>query len=244
MSNLSQLRSDGRYPDDLRAFEISWDPMGFAKSSLIVRTGQTAVLCSVSLKEGVPSWLDGKGQGWLSAEYRLLPGSTPIRQEREIIKLSGRTQEIQRLIGRTLRAVVDLKLLNHKTLVIDCDVIQADAGTRTAAITGSWIALRHACNILLKEGELLNDPIKGQVAAVSVGSVRSIPLLDLNYKEDSIADVDLNVVMDAEGKFLEIQGTAERQTFSKTQLDEFLQIAELGIKKLLEKQLCFLKMKD
>ena len=155
MTSAPDSRTGGRSFDALRPFQVTLDPMGFALSSLIIRTGMTSVLCSVCLKEGVPSWREGKGKGWLSAEYRLLPGSTPNRLERELIKLSGRTQEIQRLISRSLRAVVDMSVLGEKTLLIDCDVIQADAGTRTASITGAWIALRIACSRLLKEGQLV-----------------------------------------------------------------------------------------
>jgi len=210
-------RPDGRAFDDLRPFEIKLHPMGFALSSLIIKTGFTSVICSVSLKEGVPPWLKGTGKGWLTAEYRLLPGSTPVRQEREIIKLSGRTQEIQRLISRSLRSVVDLYALGEMTLLVDCDVIQADAGTRTASITGAWIALKLGCLRLLQDGLIERDPLTGQLAAVSVGLVDGIPMLDLNYKEDSIAEVDLNVVMDADGKLLEIQGNAEKKPFTKEQ---------------------------
>ena len=233
-------RADGRSFDGLRPFQVSLDPMGFALSSLIIRTGQTSVLCSVCLREGVPSWREGQGRGWLSAEYRLLPGSTPNRQERELMKLSGRTQEIQRLIARSLRAVLDLSALGEKTLLIDCDVIQADAGTRTASITGAWIALKLACSRLLNKGQLIDDPIKAQVAAVSVGLINGIPLLDLDYSEDSIADVDLNVVMNSDGKLLELQGTAEGQPFSFDQLNNLLEIAQPAIKHLLAAQLSVL----
>lgn len=234
-------RANGRSFDELRPFHISLDPMGFALSSLIIRTGFTSVLCSVSLIEGVPSWRKGQGKGWLSAEYRLLPASTPNRQERELIKLSGRTQEIQRLIGRSLRAVVDMTALGEKTLLIDCDVIQADAGTRTAAITGSWVALKLASLRLIKQGHLALDPIEGQVAAISVGLKDGNSLLDLDYSEDSNADVDLNVVMDSDGCFLELQGTAEAKPFSREQLNNMLEIAEPGIKHLLDAQLSFLQ---
>ena len=215
--------------------------MGFALSSLIIGAGFTSVLCSVSFKKGVPSWRAGKGKGWLSAEYRLLPASTPHRQERELLKLSGRTQEIQRLIGRSLRAVVDMSALGENTLIIDCDVIQADAGTRTAAITGSWVALKLACKRLIDQGQLLNDPIKGQVAAVSVGLKEGAFLLDLDYSEDSVADVDFNVVMNSDSCFLELQGTAEGSTFSREQLNKLLDLAELGVKRLFDDQISFLR---
>ena len=230
------LRIDGRLFNQLRPFQVTLDPMKFALSSLIIRTGSTSVICSVSLKEGVPKWLEGQGKGWLSAEYRLLPGSTPNRQERELLKLSGRTQEIQRLIGRSLRSMLDQKLLGERTLLIDCDVIQADAGTRTASITGSWIALQKACSRLLNKELIAQNPLKNQVAAVSVGLVDGSPFLDLDYSEDSKADVDLNVVMDSEGKLLEIQGTAERKPFTKSQLFELLELADYGIKGLFKAQ--------
>ena len=240
MNSLPKPRAGGRSFDELRPFQITLDPMGFALSSLIIRTGRTSVLCSACLIEGVPSWRKGKSKGWVSAEYRLLPASTPNRQERELLKLSGRTQEIQRLISRSLRAVVDMKILGEKTLLIDCDVIQADAGTRTAAITGSWIALKLASQRLLKEGVLIHDPIKDQVAAVSVGLKDGNALLDLDYSEDSIADVDLNVVMDSDGRLLEVQGTAEGKPFTQLQLNKLLEIAEPGIKQLLTAQLSVL----
>ena len=231
---------DARSFDELRPVQITLDSSSFALSSLIIQTGLTKVLCTVCLKEGVPAWREGNGKGWLSAEYRLLPSSTPERKERELMKLSGRTQEIQRLIGRSLRAVVDMAALGEKTLTIDCDVIQADAGTRTAAITGSWVALRIASARLLKEGKLTNDPIKGQVAAVSVGLHDGKPMLDLDYGEDSSADVDLNVVMNSSGQLLELQGTAEREPFSRQELNNMLQLAESGIKQLFATQLSVL----
>ncbi|MFM1899904.1 MAG: ribonuclease [Cyanobacteriota bacterium] len=235
-SHQPPLRHDGRHAAALRPFAIEWDPMGFAISSLIVRTGRTAVLCSVSHEQGVPRWRQGEGKGWLSAEYRLLPGSTPERQNRELLKLSGRTQEIQRLIGRSLRACLDMEALGENTLLIDCDVIQADAGTRTASITGAWIALQHACNQLLTNGVITRQPVRQQVAAVSVGLVQGTPLLDLDYSEDSRADVDLNVVMDGEGRLLELQGTAEGAPFSRSSLNGLLDLAEPGLTELMQHQ--------
>ena len=229
-------RHDGRHATALRPFSIEWDPMGFAISSLIVRTGRTTVLCSVCHEEGVPRWRKGQGKGWLSAEYRLLPGSTPERQRRELLKLSGRTQEIQRLIGRSLRACIDMEALGENTLLIDCDVIQADAGTRTASITGAWVALQHACNVLLARGFVEKQPVLQQVAAVSVGLVHGVPLLDLDYSEDSQADVDLNVVMDSNSHLLEIQGTAEGAAFSRDQLNGLLDLAEPGLQQLMAAQ--------
>ena len=210
--------------------------MGFALSSLIVHTGRTAVLCSVCLEDSVPRWRKGEGLGWLSAEYRLLPGSTPQRQGRELMRLSGRTQEIQRLIGRSLRGVVDMERLGERSLLIDCDVIQADAGTRTAAITGAWLALRSACDRLLEQGLITQTPLLQQVAAVSVGLVGGQPLLDLDYSEDSMAEVDLNVVQAGDGRLLEIQGTAEGAPFSREQLDVLLDLAQPGIETLMAAQ--------
>ena len=210
--------------------------MGFALSSLIVHTGRTAVLCSVCLEDSVPRWRKGEGLGWLSAEYRLLPGSTPQRQGRELMRLSGRTQEIQRLIGRSLRGVVDMARLGERSLLIDCDVIQADAGTRTAAITGAWLALRSACDRLLDQGLITQTPLLQQVAAVSVGLVGGQPLLDLDYSEDSVAEVDLNVVQAGDGRLLEIQGTAEGAPFSREQLDVLLDLAQPGIETLMAAQ--------
>ncbi len=229
-------RNDGRDASTLRPFSIEWDPMGFAISSLIVRAGRTTVLCSVCHEEGVPRWRKGQGKGWLSAEYRLLPGSTPERQRRELLKLSGRTQEIQRLIGRSLRASIDMEALGENTLLIDCDVIQADAGTRTASITGAWVALQHACNTLLTQGCVERQPVLQQVAAVSVGIVQGVPLLDLDYSEDSQADVDLNVVMDSNNHLLEIQGTAEGAAFSRTELNGLLDLTEPGLRQLMAAQ--------
>ena len=229
-------RNDGRSPADLRAFSVEWDPMGFALSSVIVRTGRTAVLCSVCHEEGVPRWRRDQGLGWLSAEYRLLPGSTPERQRRELMKLSGRTQEIQRLIGRSLRACLNMDALGENPLLVDCDVIQADAGTRTAAITGSWLALQKACERLVEQGRLSNNPVQAQVAAVSVGLIDGVPLLDLDYSEDSRADVDLNVVMNNAGDLLELQGTAEGAAFSRQQLNSLLDLAEPGLSQLMASQ--------
>ena len=206
--------------------------MGFALSSVTVHTGRTAVLCSVCFEEGVPKWRQGSGRGWLSADYRLLPASTPTRQPRELLKLSGRTQEIQRLIARSLRACLDLEALGERSLQIDCDVLQADAGTRTAAISGSWVALALALRRLEAQGVIDRSPLRQQVAAVSVGLVEGRALLDLDYSEDSRADVDLNVVMDGRSHLLEIQGTAEGAPFSRAQLGELLDLAELGLQQL------------
>ena len=228
----TQPRRDGRSPSDLRSTHFDWDPMGFALSSVTVHTGRTAVICSVCLEEGVPKWRKGSGKGWLSADYRLLPASTPSRQPRELMKLSGRTQEIQRLIARSLRACLDLELLGERTLQIDCDVLQADAGTRTASITGAWAALALGLRRLEQRGVLEGSPLIGQVAAVSVGLVDEAALLDLDYSEDSRAEVDLNVVMNQELHLLEIQGTAEGAPFSRQQLSSLVDLAEAGIQQL------------
>jgi ribonuclease PH len=206
--------------------------MGFALSSVTVHTGRTAVICSVCLEEGVPKWRQGSGKGWLSADYRLLPASTPSRQPRELMKLSGRTQEIQRLISRSLRACLDLEALGERTLQIDCDVLQADAGTRTAAISGAWVALALGLRRLKARGVLNDSPLREQVAAVSVGVVNGACLLDLDYSEDSRAEVDLNVVMDGQQQLLEIQGTAEGAPFSRQQLGTLLDLAEAGLQQL------------
>ncbi len=221
-----------RSADALRPFSVEWDPMGFALSSLIVRTGKTVVLCSVTYEDGVPVWRKGTGLGWVSAEYRLLPGSTPERHRREMLKLSGRTQEIQRLIGRSLRGVVDMETLGEHSLIVDCDVIQADAGTRTASITGAWMALFRGCERLVAKGVVSRNPVVEQVAAVSVGLVNGQLLLDLDYSEDSNADVDLNVVMNSAGCFLEVQGTAEQTPLPRKDLDQALNLAEVGIRHL------------
>jgi ribonuclease PH len=226
-------RPDGRQPYQLRPISFDAAFTRFAPGSVLTKCGDTQVLCTVSVAEGVPKFLKGTGKGWLTAEYRMLPGATQQRQERELMKLSGRTQEIQRLIGRSLRAAVDLEALGERTLTIDADVLQADAGTRTTAITGSFVALAHAISKLLQQGTLERSPIVGQVAAVSVGLLQSEPFLDLNYLEDVAADVDFNVVMNQDMGIIEIQGTAEENSFSRIQLNELLDFAEKGIQELL-----------
>jgi ribonuclease PH len=191
--------------------------------------GQTRVLMTVSIEDTVPKFLAGTGQGWLTAEYRMLPGATPERQTREFMKLSGRTQEIQRLIGRSLRASLDMKLLGEKTITIDADVLQADAGTRTTAITGGYVALALAIDKLLKTGRLTQNPLINQVAAVSVGLLDGVAVLDMDYSEDVAASVDFNVVMNHQGKLIEVQGTAEEGSFSRSELNQLLDLAESGI---------------
>ncbi|MBW4446824.1 MAG: ribonuclease PH [Spirirestis rafaelensis WJT71-NPBG6] len=226
-------RPDGRQPYQLRPISFDAGFTRFAPGSVLTKCGDTQVLCTVTVAEGVPKFLKGTGKGWLTAEYRMLPGATQQRQERELMKLSGRTQEIQRLIGRSLRAAVDFEVLGERTLTIDADVLQADAGTRTTAITGSFVALAHAISKLLQQGTLERSPLVGQVAAVSVGLLQSEPFLDLNYLEDVAADVDFNVVMNQDMGIIEIQGTAEENSFSRIQLNQLLDFAEKGIQELL-----------
>ncbi|MFB2768792.1 ribonuclease PH [Pelatocladus sp. BLCC-F211] len=229
-------RPDGRKPYELRPVTFNQDFTRFAYGSVLASSGETKVLCTVSVIEGVPKFLAGTGRGWLTAEYRMLPTATQQRQEREFLKLSGRTQEIQRLIGRSLRAAVDLELLGERTLTIDADVLQADAGTRTTAITGGFVALAHAISKLLQQGVLERSPLVGQVAAVSVGLLQGEPFLDLNYVEDVAATVDFNVVMNQHLGIIEAQGTAEEGCFSRTQLNDLLDFAEKGIQNLLASQ--------
>lgn len=229
-------RADGRQPDQLRPISFERGFTSTASGSVLTRCGQTQVLCTVSVKPGVPRFLEGSGQGWLTAEYRMLPGATPQRHEREFLKLSGRTQEIQRLIGRSLRAALDLQALGERTLVVDADVLQADAGTRTTAITGGFVALADALQKLIQTGELTQSPLRHAIAAVSVGLLAAEPLLDLDYQEDVAATVDLNVVLTESLEILEVQGTAEAETFSRRQLNQMLDLAETGIQELIRKQ--------
>jgi ribonuclease PH len=231
-------RIDGRGPEDLRLLRFRRDFTEFATGSVLVEMGRTKVICTASAEERVPPWLRGKGRGWVTAEYSMLPGSTTERTEREAVrgKLSGRTQEIQRLIGRSLRAVTDLPMLGETQITVDCDVIQADGGTRTAAISGAYVALHDACSRLVAGKRIPAHPLKEAVAAVSVGIVDAVPLLDLAYTEDVRAEVDMNVVMTSGGKFVEVQGTAEGQAFSKSELDDLLSLAEHGIAEILEAQ--------
>jgi len=226
-------RPDGRKPDELRPHSFEVNFTRFAPGSVLAKCGDTKVLCTVSLAEGVPKFLTGSGKGWLTAEYRMLPSATQQRQERELLKLSGRTQEIQRLIGRSLRSVIDFNILGERTLTIDADVLQADAGTRTMAITGGFVALSHAITKLLQKGVLERSPLCGQVAAISVGLLQGESFLDLNYIEDVAADVDFNVVMNDKLEIIEIQGTAETGSFSRHQLNQLIDFSEHGIKQLL-----------
>lgn len=235
-------RPSGRRPDQMR--EVSFE-VGFTKQaagSVLASFGNTRVLCTASISEGVPGFLRGKGQGWLTAEYGMLPGSTHFRVDREAVrgKQSGRTVEIQRLIGRSLRASIDLKKLGERTITIDCDVLQADGGTRTTAITGASVAVVLALNTLQRSGALTTDPLKSMVSAVSVGMWRGIPVLDLDYPEDSSADSDINVVMLAEGGLIEVQGTAEEKVFSRNELNALLDLAEAAGVQLLAAQMAAL----
>ncbi|HYA45280.1 MAG TPA: ribonuclease PH [Acidimicrobiales bacterium] len=234
----SDLRADGRRADELRPVELARDFTEFAPGSVLVKMGRTVVLCTASFAEEVPRWLRGTGRGWVSAEYSMLPGSSPERVEREATRgrQSGRTQEIQRLIGRSLRAVTDLEVLADQHVTLDCDVLQADGGTRTASIVGAWIALHDACNRMLTNGRLKSHPVREGCAAVSVGIVDGRPTLDLCYSEDAGAEVDMNVVMTSSGRLVEVQGTAEGAPFSKENLQEMLVLAEGGIASLLAAQ--------
>src|SRR5688572_11857703 len=231
-------RRDGREPDDLRTLRFTRDFTEMAAGSVLVEMGRTRVLCTASAEEGVPPWLRGKGRGWVTAEYSMLPGSSPERVNREAAKgkQSGRTQEIQRLIGRSLRAVTDLTAMGEVQIVADCDVLQADGGTRTAAICGAYVALHDACSRLVAKISMPSHPITEGVAAVCVGVIDAIPMLDLAYTEDVRADVDMNVVMTEAGRFVEVQGTAERLAFSRSELDELLGLAESGIRDILKAQ--------
>lgn len=233
---MSWHRPDGRQSDQLRPIRFERNFTRFAPGSVLTHCGDTQVLCNVTIQEGVPRFLEGTGKGWLTAEYRMLPGATPQRQEREFLKLSGRTQEIQRLIGRSLRAAIDLQSLGERTIIVDADAIQADAGTRTTAITGGFVALADAVEKLVQQGKLAVSPIRQQVAAISVGLLQGEPFLDLNYLEDVAAEVDFNIVMDENLGIIEIQGTAEDGTFSRSQLNQILDCAERGIRDLLEMQ--------
>ncbi len=231
-------RRDGRQPDDLRPLTFERDYTEMAAGSVLVSMGKTRVLCTASVDERVPPWMRGKGTGWVTAEYSMLPGSTPERSNREVNKgkPSGRTQEIQRLIGRALRSVTDMKLMGERQILVDCDVLQADGGTRTASITGAYVALHDACSRLVAAGRLPAHPLTTACAAISVGVVDAMALLDLDYSEDVRAEVDMNVVMTGTGRFVEVQGTAEGLPFSRAELDDLLGLAEHGIATLLDAQ--------
>ncbi len=232
------LRADGRALDELRPVTFQRDFTVFSPGSVLVSMGRTKVLCTASVEDRVPPWMRGSGRGWVTAEYSMLPGSTAERATREAAKgrQSGRTQEIQRLIGRSLRAVCDLVALGELQMTVDCDVLQADGGTRTASICGAYLALHDAFTRFVAAGTLRAHPLGDSVAAVSVGIVEGVPVLDLPYAEDSRAEVDMNVVMTGSGRFVEVQGTAEGVPFSRDELDELLELAEAGIVRLLAMQ--------
>lgn len=236
--NLNFARPSGREHDMIRPLAVTRSYTNYAEGSVLIEAGNTRVLCNASVLETVPPFLRGKGQGWVTAEYGMLPRSTHTRSDREAArgKQSGRTQEIQRLIGRSLRAVMDMQKLGERTIQIDCDVIQADGGTRCASITGAWIAMADAVSLLLKDGRLSANPLRDRVAAISVGMYKGHAVLDLDYEEDSACDADMNVVMTGSGQFVEVQGTAEGQVFSRQDLDSLLALAESGIARLLREQ--------
>jgi ribonuclease PH len=229
-----KTRPSGRAPDELRAVRFTRSFTKHAEGSVLVEFGGTRVLCTATVEEGVPGFLRGKGQGWVTAEYGMLPRATHTRSPREAAKgkQSGRTQEIQRLIGRSLRAITNLAALGERTVTLDCDVLQADGGTRTAAITGSYIALADACDSLLAKRLIAASPLHGQVAAISVGICKGVPVIDLDYAEDSGAETDMNVVMNNGGGFIEVQGTAEGHAFRRHELDALLNLASDGISQL------------
>ncbi len=232
-------RIDGRAAAEARPVNITRDYLPFAEGSVLFEAGETRVICSATVEEKVPGWLRGSGQGWVTAEYSMLPRATESRTTREVVagRPKGRTSEIQRLIGRSLRSVVDLDQLGEVQIILDCDVINADGGTRTASISGAFIALHDALTKLKAAGRLSGDwPLTGFVAAISVGILDGISCLDLNYKEDSQADVDMNVVMNSDGELIEIQGTAERGSFGRSALDELLDLGEQGITDLIAMQ--------
>jgi ribonuclease PH len=234
----SAVRADGRADDELRPIRITRHWQDHPAGSVLVEFGRTRVLCAASASEGVPRWRKGSGLGWVTAEYAMLPSSTNTRSDRESVKgrIGGRTHEISRLIGRSLRSVIDYRALGENTIVLDCDVLQADGGTRTAAITGAYVALADAVAHLKSQGALPGDPLTGTVAAISVGIIDGVPRLDLPYEEDVRAETDMNVVMTGEGKFVEVQGTAEAAAFDRAELDALLALAETGCAELTRRQ--------
>jgi ribonuclease PH len=233
---MSYNRLDNRTVDQLRNTKITPNISPYAEGSALIEVGGTKVICTASVEDRVPMFMRNKGIGWVTAEYAMLPRATNTRTQRETQRPSGRTQEIQRLIGRSLRAVVDTSLLGERQVMLDCDVIQADGGTRCASITGAYVALALACRRLVKNGILKTSPILSEVAAVSVGIIEGTTILDLAYAEDSAADVDMNIVCTGRGKFIELQGTAEREPFTREQMDEMLVLAEKGVNQLFEVQ--------
>ncbi len=232
------MRSDGRNPDELRPIKIITDVLNFAEGSAIIKAGNTNVICSATVEDTVPPFLKGSGTGWVTSEYSMLPRSTHTRNTRDSTKgkINARAQEIQRLIGRSLRSVVDLQMLSERSIIVDCDVLQADGGTRTASITGAFVALHIAINDLVEKGHIDENPIKDFVAAVSVGIIAGQPMLDLCYEEDSNADVDMNIVMTGSGELVEVQGTAEGTPFSVERLNELIALGQKGIEQVLDIQ--------
>ena len=235
---MTSTRPGGRAADQLRDVRITRGWLDHAEGSVLVEFGRTRVLCAASATEGVPRWRRGSGLGWVTAEYAMLPRSTHTRSDRESVRgtIGGRTHEISRLVGRSLRAAIDLSGLGENTIVLDCDVLQADGGTRTAAVTGAYVALADAVEVLRSRGAIKGDPLPGSVAAVSVGVVDGVPLLDLEYEEDVRADTDMNVVMTGDGRFVEVQGTAEGEPFDRALLDRLLGLAETGCVELTRRQ--------
>ncbi len=231
-------RPSNRQPDELRPIAITRNYTKHAEGSVLIECGDTKVLCTASVGERIPPWLKGKGRGWVTAEYGMLPRSTTERMRREAAsgKQGGRTMEIQRLIGRSLRAAIDLEALGERVITLDCDVIQADGGTRTSSISGAWVALSDAIQGLLDAGVLEKSPLLSPVASISVGIYQGVPILDLDYAEDSSADTDMNIVMNAEGHFIEIQGTAEAAPFSDEEMSAMLKLAHKGIREINEIQ--------
>ena len=236
MTTIPKPRNDGRAADALREVKFTPDYVEYPEGSVLIEMGKTRVLCTVTVEEGVPQWMSGRGTGWLTAEYAMLPRATHTRSPRETNGLKGRTQEIRRLVGRSLRAAVDLTQLGERTILVDCDVLQADGGTRTASVNGGYVAVGLALQRLAARGVIPVDVLLAPVAAISVGNIAGIPLLDLCYEEDHQAEVDLNVVMTAAGKFIEVQGTAEGEPFERAMLDAMLALAQKGIGEMIEMQ--------
>jgi ribonuclease PH len=230
------IRPDGRAPEQLRPVTIEPGYLLYAEGSALIKTGNTAVLCSATVEDGVPQFARGTGSGWITAEYGMIPRSTQTRIRRERARTGGRTSEIQRLIGRSLRSIARLDLLGERTFIVDCDVIQADGGTRTAAITGAYVALAQALHKLVEDGTLPAFPLRCAVAATSAGVIDGMPVLDLNYEEDAAAEVDFNVVMTEEGELVEVQGTGESHPFTRQAMDELLSLAESGVRRLFDVQ--------
>ena len=236
LSRATRIRSSNRSTTEQRPVKITAGYVPDAEGSALIETGNTVVMCAATVEPKVPPWMRGKGTGWVTAEYSMLPRSTQERVRRERGKIGGRTQEIQRLIGRALRSVTDLAALGEISILLDCDVLRADGGTRTASITGAYIALHEALVGLVEAGTIKSIPVTDQIAAISVGIVEGVAMLDLDYSEDSVAEVDMNIVMTGNGEFVELQGSGEEATFSKPQLTEMLSLAESGIKNLLTAQ--------